>query len=125
MNDPGPAPDGGYPHRCGAIFSALLRCVANFSNESQTFWRLLPGAVPPAPDPSMAGSIPAPTRLFQYSPADISVTPASVAYVYLGNDSAIARSGYTYPAWERAGEAFSPVTDNRVLEIPPMDVRLG
>lgn len=67
-----------------------------------------------------------PYALFRYSPADISVTPASVAYVYLGNDSAVARSGYTDPAWERAdlhweraGESFA-ATNNRVLEIPPM-----
>ena len=72
-----------------------------------------------------------PYALFRYSPADISITPASVAYVYLGNDSAVARSGYTDPAWERAdlhweragweraGEIF-PATNNRVLEIPPM-----
>ena len=67
-----------------------------------------------------------PYALFRYSPANISVTPASVAYVYLGNDSAVARSGYTDPGWERAdlrweraGEVF-PATNNRVLEIPPM-----
>lgn len=68
-----------------------------------------------------------PYALFRYSPANISVTSASVAYVYLGKDPAVVRSGYTDPGWEpaelrweRAGEAFSPATDNRVLEIPPM-----
>ena len=67
-----------------------------------------------------------PYALFRYSPANIPVTSASVAYVYLGNDPAVARSGYTDPAWERAGlqweragEIF-PATNNRVLEIPPM-----
>ena len=67
-----------------------------------------------------------PYALFRYSRADISVTPASVAYVYLGNDSAVTRSGYTDPSWARAdlhwerGGAIFPATDNRVLEIPPM-----
>jgi hypothetical protein len=66
-----------------------------------------------------------PYALSRYSPANISVTSASVAYVYLGDDAAIVRSGYTDPGWERAhlrweraGEASFPATNNRVLEIP-------
>jgi len=66
-----------------------------------------------------------PYASFRYSPGNISDTSASVAYVYLGDDSAVARSGYTDPRWEsaelrseRAREALSPATSNRVLEIP-------
>jgi hypothetical protein len=66
-----------------------------------------------------------PYALSRYSSANISVTSASVAYVYLGDDPAIVRSGYTDPGWERAhlrweraGEASFPATNNRVLEIP-------
>ena len=62
---------------------------------------------------------------FRYLPGNISDTSAPIAYVDLGDDSAVARSGYTDPRWERAelrsegaGEAFSPATNNRVLEIP-------
>jgi hypothetical protein len=68
-----------------------------------------------------------PYALSRYSPANISVTSASVAYVYLGDDPAVVRSGYTDPGWERAdlrweraGEASFPAANNRVLEIPPM-----
>jgi hypothetical protein len=59
-----------------------------------------------------------PRALFLYSPANNSDTSASVAYVSLKDDPAVVRSGYTDPAWELAGEAFFPATDNRVLEIP-------
>lgn len=62
---------------------------------------------------------------FRYLPGNISDTLASVAYVDMGDDSAVARSGYTDPRWEPAelrsegaGEAFFPATNNRVLEIP-------
>jgi hypothetical protein len=68
-----------------------------------------------------------PYALSRYSPANISVTSASVAYVYLGDDPAVVRSGYTDPGWERAdlrweraGEASFPAANNRVFEIPPM-----
>src|SRR5271167_21639 len=40
-----------------------------------------------------------PYASFRYSPGNISDTSASVAYVYLGDDSAVARSGYTDPRW--------------------------
>ena len=66
-----------------------------------------------------------PYASFRYSPGNISDPSALVAYVDLGDDSAVARSGYTDPSWERvephsqdAGEAFFPATNNRVLEIP-------
>src|SRR5208337_3432994 len=66
-----------------------------------------------------------PYASFRYSPGNISDTSAPIAYVDLGDDSAVARSGYTDPRWERAelrsegaGEAFSSATNNRVLEIP-------
>jgi hypothetical protein len=59
-----------------------------------------------------------PYALFQYSPANISDTSASLAYGSLEDDPSVVRSGYTDPRWERADEAFSPATNNRVLEIP-------
>lgn len=62
---------------------------------------------------------------FRYLPGNISDSSGPIAYVDLGDDSAVARPGYTDPRWERAelrsdgaGEAFSPATNNRVLEIP-------
>ena len=71
---------------------------------------------------------PNPYASFRYSLANISDTSDSVdsvAYGDLEDDSAGARSGYTDPSWEvsetrseSAVEAFLPVTDNRVLEIP-------
>jgi|SRR5208282_2469299 len=68
---------------------------------------------------------PNPYALFRYSPANISETSDSVVYGDLEDDSAVARTGYTDPNWERAetrsesaGEAFFPATNNRVLEIP-------
>jgi hypothetical protein len=67
---------------------------------------------------------------FRYSAGNISNASASVAYLYLGDDSAVARSGYTDPRWERAelrseraGDALfpdTPATNDRVLEIPPI-----
>ena len=80
-------------------------------------------------DSSRAESVddwnPNPYALFRYSPGNISDTSDSVTYGDLEDDSAVARSGYTDPDWERAetrsegaGEASSPATDNRVLEIP-------
>lgn len=68
-----------------------------------------------------------PYALFRYSPANISVTSASVTNVSLKDDPAVVRSGYTDPGWdrvqllgERTGEAFFPATNNQVLEIPRM-----
>jgi hypothetical protein len=67
---------------------------------------------------------------FRYSPGNISNASASAAYVYLEDDSGVARSGYTDPRWERAefrseraADALfldTPATNDRVLEIPPM-----
>jgi hypothetical protein len=68
-----------------------------------------------------------PYASFRYSPTNISETSASVAYVYFGDDPAVVRSGDRDPGWEpaelrweRAGEAFFPAINNRVLEIPQM-----
>jgi hypothetical protein len=80
-------------------------------------------------DSSRAESVddwnPNPYALYRYSPANISDTSDSVAYGDLEDDSAVARSGYTDPSWERAetrsedgGEAFFPASNNRVLELP-------
>jgi hypothetical protein len=66
-----------------------------------------------------------PYASFRYSRGNISDTSASVTHVDLGDDPEVVRSGYTDPGWERAelrseraGEAFFPATNNRVLEIP-------
>ncbi len=80
-------------------------------------------------DSSRAESVddwnPDPYALFRYSAANISDISDSVVYGDLEDDSAVARSGYTDPNWDRAetrwegaGEVFSPATDNRVLEVP-------
>ncbi|MFZ2061932.1 MAG: hypothetical protein WAU82_13030 [Candidatus Binatus sp.] len=61
---------------------------------------------------------------FRYLYGNISDTSASVSYVDLADDSAVARSGYTDPSWEPAGprseggEVSFPATNNRVLELP-------
>jgi len=68
---------------------------------------------------------PNPYALFRYSPANISETSDSVVYGDLEDNSAVARSGYTDPDWERAeilpersGEPSVPAATDRVLEIP-------
>jgi hypothetical protein len=59
-----------------------------------------------------------PDEMAWYSPANMSVTSASVGYGPVEDDPAVVRSGHTDPRWERAGEAISPATNSRVLEIP-------
>jgi hypothetical protein len=48
---------------------------------------------------------------FRYLPGNISDTSASVAYVYFGDDSAVVRSGYTDPRWERAEPGEEPARE--------------
>ena len=80
-------------------------------------------------DSSSAESVddwnPNPYALYRYSPANISDTSDSVVYGDLEDNSAVARSGYTDPDWERAeilpersGEPSVPAATDRVLEIP-------
>ncbi len=66
-----------------------------------------------------------PYASLRFPTGDFSDPSISIAYADLRDDSAVSRSGYTDPGWERvgrgsqdAGEAFSPANNNRVLEIP-------